>query len=347
MVVAVDIRFAEEDYRNFIYQTLGRLARQYLQHSFIFILEDQQYDDTFIASQNIVPVVINKTLVPLLSKVLTDKKVATVLKRYKAEVFLTPTFLSQTNIAQCLIINKEIPVTSFKKAKRIISSSAFSKQNIIAKSKVDPEKIDIVYPGIEDAFQPADFMEREKIKEQYAGGNEYFFFKEENTSLDDLLNLLKGFSLFKKRQKSIMQLLIVSHYQLNPSFIQQLNLYKFKNDVKVFNTISKNELVEITAGSYAAIYINKPDFYFSQLESFKCDVPLITNDTDGSREICGNAALYINPADNRDIGEKMMLIFKDEKQRSDLINKGSQQAHKFSWNIAAERLWQSIEKAVQ
>ena len=347
MIVAVDIRFAVEDYRNFIFKIFDRITKRNPQHSFLFICYET-YDSSLFFSENVIPVVIKSAKIPLLTQVLTDKKVAAVLKRYKAEVFVTPTFIPLTNVPQCLIYNKNISEKILNKAKAIVTPSVFSKNNIIENYKIKTDKIDVVHAACDEDFQPVDFIEREKIKEEYTGGNEYFLYKEENTSLDNLLNLLKAFSLFKKRQKSNMQLLIASQYQINPSFLKQLNLYKFKNAVKTYNSISKSELVKITAGAYAAIYFtNANSFYFSPIEGLRCDVPVIINDTEVCRELCGDAALYVNPADNSNIGEKMMMIFKDEKLRSALINMGEKQAKKYTWDTAAEHLLQSIEKAVK
>jgi len=42
----------------------------------------------------------------------------------------------------------------------------------------------------------------------------------------------------------------------------------------------------------------------------------------------------------------MMLIYKDEKLRKELIEKGKIIAARYSWQRTAELLWQSILKAV-
>jgi glycosyltransferase involved in cell wall biosynthesis len=347
MIVAVDIRSAEEEYQNFILQTFGRITKTFTQHSFFFIF-DEPHDASLIFSKNVIPVVIKRAKLPLLSQVVTDKKVAAVLKKYKAEVFVTPTFISLTNVPQCLIYNKKISEKALTKAKAIVTPSAFSKDNIIEKYKIWADKIDVVYAACDEEFQPIDFIEREKLKEEYADGNEYFFYKDENASSDNLLNLLKAFSIFKKRQKSNMQLLFASTSEFDPSFLEQLNLYKFKSDVKILGGISKSELANITAAAYAAIYFNNANtFYFPALEAIKCDVPVITSNAGVLPEIFSDAALYAKIENNKAFAEKMMLIFKDERLRRELIEKGKQQIKKFSWDIVAEQLWESIEKAIK
>ena len=62
-------------------------------------------------------------------------------------------------------------------------------------------------------------------------------------------------------------------------------------------------------------------------------------------EIGENGALYFDPKDVKDMGEKLMLIYKDENLRSGLIERGKEISQKYSWERTADLLWESIEKA--
>ena len=59
-------------------------------------------------------------------------------------------------------------------------------------------------------------------------------------------------------------------------------------------------------------------------------------------EIGEDAALYFDPHDVKDMGEKLMLIYKDENLRSRLIEKGKEISRKYSWERTADLLWESI-----
>ncbi|HEY4787768.1 MAG TPA: glycosyltransferase family 1 protein, partial [Bacteroidales bacterium] len=63
-------------------------------------------------------------------------------------------------------------------------------------------------------------------------------------------------------------------------------------------------------------------------------------------EVAGDAALYVDPANVDEIAEAMHKISVDEDLRNKLIEKGARQRHKFSWDLSAEKLWQSIEKCL-
>jgi len=162
------------------------------------------------------------------------------------------------------------------------------------------------------------------------------------------LNLLKAFSAFKKRQKSNMQLLIAGKpswkYEV---FFESLRLFKFKDDVKILKDPSLEELVKITGAAYAIIH---PSLYESAaiqpLEAMKSCVPVIASPKGAMPEIYGDAALYADTENFKDIAVKMMQLFKDENLRKELIEKGKIQAEKFNWNITAELLWESIEKCI-
>jgi glycosyltransferase involved in cell wall biosynthesis len=60
-------------------------------------------------------------------------------------------------------------------------------------------------------------------------------------------------------------------------------------------------------------------------------------------EVGGDAVLYANPNDVDDLAKQMMLIYKDEKLRTALIEKGFVQAKQFSWDVSAVKLWELIE----
>ena len=131
------------------------------------------------------------------------------------------------------------------------------------------------------------------------------------------------------------------------SFIQNLKKYKFKEDVIMLGYLSEDELVKITASTYALVYPSLLEgFGVPVLEAMKCHVPVITSSGSSMEEIAKDAALYADPESFEEIAAKMMLVYKDENLRKELIEKGKVIADQFSWKRTAELLWQSILKAV-
>ena len=320
-------------------------------HAFIFIF-NKPYDPSLNFPQNVIPVVVGPEASGSIKwRIWYDIKLPAVLKKYKADIFLSEEFCSlKSKVPQILIspdltfiyqpsfVNKKhlhfykkYTPLFLNKADKIIVHSMFLKKDIINKYKINEQKIQVIYNELNKDFMPLSYEERELIKEKYAEGNEYFIYRGVISFQQNLLNLLKAFSFFKKRQKSKMQLIIQGNTGIQyEQFTDSLRLYRFNNDVKVLSDLTDKETQKVTAGAYAmiAVYSYETSSIFS-LESMKCDVPVIVSSSGIFNEICGEAALYANPENVKDIAEKMMLIFKDEKMRKDLIEKGRLQVNQF------------------
>jgi glycosyltransferase involved in cell wall biosynthesis len=193
-------------------------------------------------------------------------------------------------------------------------------------------------------FIPADWRQKEKIKDQYSTGKEYFLYSGTIDTQHNLINLLKAFSFFKKRQKSNMQLILASTAGIKDAvFTKSLASYKYRTEVQLLERCSMETLAAVTAAAYALVYpVLYEGFCTSAAEAMQCGTPVITTNSSSLPEICGDAALYANSSDFNDIADKMMLLFKDEDKRNELIIKGLQQATQFNREKTAVRIWELL-----
>jgi glycosyltransferase involved in cell wall biosynthesis len=132
------------------------------------------------------------------------------------------------------------------------------------------------------------------------------------------------------------------------SFTKSLQSYKYRDDVVMTGYVEETELVNITGAAYGLIYPSLFEgFGVPVLEAMRCDVPVITSVNSAMQEIAKEAALYADANSHTDIAEKMMLLYKDENLRKELIEKGRAVAANYDWDKTAALLWQSIEKAMR
>ena len=242
---------------------------------------------------------------------------------------------------QLRFLKKNMPAF-LNKAGTIVTASGFITKEIEAHYSVDNQKIHTQPMPAANLYQPIEWQEKDDVKEKYADGKEYFLFSGDIHPRHNLVNLLKAFSFFKKRQKSNMQLIIAGKtLSENDPFIDSLKTYKYRKEVNVLMDLREKDLAKITAAAYAFVY---PSLYagmaLQALQAMQCGVPVITSNTGALIETCGEAALYMDAENFEDIADKMMLMFKDENLRSGLINKGSLivQQH----NKSNDRLWEGI-----
>lgn len=71
------------------------------------------------------------------------------------------------------------------------------------------------------------------------------------------------------------------------------------------------------------------------VEAMNLGAPVITSSTTSLPEAAGDAGLLVNPNDSEAISHALEKIFFDQNLRATLVEKGYQQAKKFSWEKAA------------
>jgi glycosyltransferase involved in cell wall biosynthesis len=372
MTIAVNTRFLLKDYLEgygyFLYETFSRIVKKHPEHRFVFIF-DRPYDKRFIFGSNVKAVVTGPPARhPLLWKLWYDIKIPAVLKKYKADVFVScDGFCSlNTSVPQCLVLhdlaflhypsfNKKSHLFFYKrytpkflsKAKSVATVSEFSKKDILSQYKMEADKIDIAYSAAKKIFQPLNDETKQALKEKYTEGKEYFLYTGAIHPRKNLMNLLKAFSVFKKRQQTNMKLVLAGRLAWKyESFTKSLESYKYRKDVVMTGYVAEEELVKITGSAYALVYPSLLEgFGVPVLEAMQCDVPVITSANSSMQEIAKDAALYADANSHIEIADKMMLLYKDENLRRGLIQKGKLVVQQYSWDKTAELLWQSILKA--
>ncbi len=372
MVIAINTKALlpgkMEGYGYYIEEIFSRIAIRHPEHQFYFLF-DRPFDQRFLYATNIQPVIIHpQARLPILWQLWYNWKLPAVLRKIKADVFVSPDgFCSlRTKVPQCLVIHdlaflqyphfipkshlryyRKYTERFLEKAKVVVTVSAFSKSDIVSHYPIDPDKIHIAGNAPNVIFQPLQFEEKERIKEQYSAGCEYFIYTGSVHPRKNLIHLLKAFSQFKKWQRSNMKLMIAGRLAWKTDeFTKLLSTFKFRNDVVLTGYLEKKELAALVASAYAMVY---PSFFegfgVPPLEALQCHVPAIVSNNSAMPEVGGDAYLYIDPERVEDMAEKMLLIYKDEALRSRLIEYGKKQLTQFSWDASAEKMWSCIELA--
>jgi glycosyltransferase involved in cell wall biosynthesis len=122
---------------------------------------------------------------------------------------------------------------------------------------------------------------------------------------------------------------------------------KHKESVIFTGRLRADELYKVIGSALALTYVSYFEgFGIPIIEAFRCDTPVITSNLTSMPEVADDAALLVNPFSVADISDGMRRIARDEKLREELIKKGRVRREKFSWDITAGLLWNSIEKAL-
>lgn len=373
MRIAVNTRLLLKDQLEgigwFTYQTLSRIAAAHPEHEFIFLF-DRPFHPDFLFGPNVTGVYAGPpSRHPVLWYLWFEVTVPRLLRKYKADIFLSPEGMGslRTRVPQCVVIHdlafdrfpqfmkashlrymRRTTPRLVQKACQIVTVSEFSKADIIERYGVAPEKITVSCNGAHEQYQPLSWEARESVKEKWAGGSEYFVYVGALQPRKNIVNLLRAFVRFKKRQRSDMKLIIAGKLGWKYDEITKYRDHMvFKEDVIWTGYCSVEDLAQIIGGAYAMVYPSLFEgFGIPILEALQCGVPAIVGDNSSMPEVGGDAVLRCDPTDPQSISDQMQQLYKDEALRNTLIARAPAQSRKYSWDKAAEALWQAVEQCL-
>jgi glycosyltransferase involved in cell wall biosynthesis len=373
MIIAVNTRLLLKNRLEgigwFTYETLKRITVNHPEHRFVFIF-DRPFDSQFVFSDNVTPLVVPPpTRHPFLWYLWFEYRIPKVLKRVKADLFISPDgYLStRTDVPQLTVIHdlnfvhrpKDLPrLTSFyynwffpkfaRIASRVATVSVYSRNDIVNSFGVSPDKVDVVYDGHNTEYEPLSESEQILVRNTYSGGNPYFLFVGALHPRKNVEGLLRAFEEFRSNVKTNEKLLIVGGemFKTGPiyDFYREM---RYREEVVFTGRIPVEQLRKILGSALALTFVPFFEgFGIPVVEAMAAGVPVICSFTTSLSEVGGDAVLYADPEQPSQIAWAMQKISSNENLRKTLIEKGNRQKDKFSWERSSGLLWESIEKVI-
>lgn len=353
----------------FSYQTLQRITTRHKDVHFVFLF-DRPFSDEFLFSDNITPLILSpQARHPFLYYAFFEFSVKNTLNKLKPDLFLSPDgFLSLGAHCKQLPVIHDInflhnpndvkPLTRryynyffprfAKKATRIATVSEYSKKDIAENYHISPDKIDVVYNGINSAFHPVNELVKAQTKTKFSSGKEYFLFVGSLHPRKNIIRLIKAFGEFKKETNSDYKLLLAGPQYWGMSDIyKEMETLNCKDDIVFTNRLSSEDLSDVMASAFALTFVPYFEgFGIPLVEAMQSEIPIITSNVTSLPEIAGDAALLVNPYEVNEIKNAMIKLYNDSALRASLVEKGILRKGLFSWDKSADLLWESVMKTV-
>lgn len=350
----------------FTYENFKRMCKNHPEHQFIFIF-DRAYDDSFIFSDNIEAVVVGpQARHPLLYLIWFELSIPRILKKYKADIFLSPDgFIPLSSNVKTISVIHDLNFEHYpefvgktnslfyktfmpkyaKKANHIISVSNFSKNDIIDLYNIKEEKISVAYNGISEEFQLFDKEIKKQTKAEFSDSKDYFLYLGAIHPRKNLARLLKAFDKFKVQSESDAKMLIVGKKMFKNKDLQAVyeNL-KFKEDVIFTGYLDIDKLTRVLSSAIALTFVPIFEgFGIPIVEAFASGTAVITSNKTSMPEVAGDAAIIVDPFNVDEISAAMMKVYQDSEFRENLISKGLNRLKTFDWDKSSEEIMQIIE----
>lgn len=373
MRIGINTRFLlshkMEGFGWYTHEVVKRIVIAHPEHEFVFFF-DRPFDEKFIFAENVKPVVIyppTRSLFLILSWF--GWALPRAIKKEKIDLFFSPDgFLSlRTDCPQIGVIHdlnflhnpQDLPLRYrwfynryfpkyAQKAKHIVTVSHYSKQDIVSSYQIAEEKVTVAWNGVSDAFQPLEKERQHAIREKYTNGEAYFLFVGALHPRKNLKTLLQAFRCYKEQGNSGKLLIVGENLFAKNEHYSKLLSDTVQKDVHFTGHLAQSELVLVTASALALVFIPYFEgFGIPLAEAMKSGVPIISGNKTSLPEIVEEAGILVDPFDVQAIVNAMKRLFEDEELRNELIVKGFERVKNFSWDTAAEKVWEVIEREVK
>jgi len=227
-----------------------------------------------------------------------------------------------------------------RKATRILTVSEASKRDILHYTGVRPEKVVVVYNGIDARFATTpDEAALERVRQRFDLSHPFVLYVGNIKPHKNLERLIEGFALARAGAADGLRLVVIGdEISKYPALRQMVHRHRLDKHVRFFGFQPAATLVAFyrlaRAFAFPSLY---EGFGLPPLEAMANLTPVVTSNLSSLPEVVGDAAVLVDPYDSASIADGIRRVVTDESLRARLIARGRVRVQEFSWQRAAAR----------
>lgn len=230
-----------------------------------------------------------------------------------------------------------ITIRSCHRATKVLAISQQTKNDLIELLGIDAGKIEVIYQSCDKKYYEKVDEDRKKVVRS-------------KFNLPEKFILCVGTIEQRKNQLAILEGVVHEKLDIPVVLVGKPTEYKKQLDEFILESDIRKQLIflhQTTSEELQTIYqlaeiMVYPSFFegfgLPVLEAQASGCPVITSNISSLPEAGGDAALYVDPANSKQIGAAIRELLTDSKLKSDLIQKGIANSLKFNDQAVAENL---------
>jgi glycosyltransferase involved in cell wall biosynthesis len=228
-----------------------------------------------------------------------------------------------------------------RRAAAIITVSEHTREDLERFIPGSSRKTTVLYPGVGPAFKPLDGSVIKPVLDRNGIERGYFLYVGNIRGTKNTLRLIAAYQKLKEADRGIPPLVLVGH-NTYPQFEKG-----FPDGIKHLGSVPFEDLPALYNGASMFVF---PSIYegfgLPPLEAMACGTPVISSNASSLPEVCGEAAVYVNPYSEQSIADAMRDLHQSPSRKTDLSRRGLARAKKFDWDSFARGTWNVYERAM-
>ncbi|MGE5139940.1 MAG: glycosyltransferase family 4 protein, partial [Rudaea sp.] len=223
-------------------------------------------------------------------------------------------------------------------ARWVLADSEATKQDLIKFYRSPPDKIKVVYPGLDaewaEASASADQIE--SVRSRYGIAGDYILAVGTIHPRKNYVRLVEAVSALPADCRLVIAGQRGWLYESLFESIRRLNLDR---RVTLLDYVASADLAALYAGARLMVMPSLYEgFGFPVLEAQASGIPVACSNTSSLPEVAGDAALFFDPTSVSSIREAVDRLWRDDERRNNLIARGRVNIKRFVWPRAAQQI---------
>jgi glycosyltransferase involved in cell wall biosynthesis len=227
-----------------------------------------------------------------------------------------------------------------RRANRIICVSNSTKNDFLELFPQAEPRVKVVSPAVDNVSDAeSDRLTTDRVLERHRLQPGYFLYVGNLRKGKNTLGLIRAYKILKSLDGSVPPLILVGHNSLPLS-----DLFPLPDGVRLLGLVDRGDLPVLYRQALGFVF---PSFYegfgLPPLEAMAHGAPVIVSNRASLPEVCGPAALYVDPVSGDDIAGKMLQLWREPGTRDQLRAAGFKNIQRFSWDRFAQQTWEIYE----
>jgi glycosyltransferase involved in cell wall biosynthesis len=237
-------------------------------------------------------------------------------------------------------LNQVVP-RSVARAQHVLADSHATREDLIELYKTPPEKITVLYSGVNPVFRPiADPASLAAVRAKYKLGDAPFILAVGTLQpRKNYVRLIQAFAQLPITNNQLRLILAGGQGWLYDSIFAEVERLKLQERVVFPGFVDDADLPALYSAASVLAYPSLYEgFGLPMLEAMACGTPVVTSTASCLPEVAGDAALCVPPTDVGALAHALETAVSDESARAELRTKGFARAKEFTWEKAAREL---------
>ncbi len=244
---------------------------------------------------------------------------------------------------------KQLIGSAVRKSEAVITDSKFTASEIQKYFRFDRAKLKIIPLGVGNAYNTDSSGDTLFLK-KHGIQNPYILYVGNIKPHKNISRYIKALGLIKKKNKNLSFVFVGK----KEGFISGMeDLEQELEHAGIEDTVFIDERltdIQLKTVYQEALCLAFPSMYegfgLPPLEAMACGCPVVVSKAASLPEVCGDAAVYIDPYSVESIAEGINTVLLDENLRAELRLKGIKRARMFEWQDTAKKFIEIFQEAI-